>query len=141
MRFKRWMRITPYDDTTRKRAALVRKMRMQREQLPLFADLVAAGQPDVNTEMERRAIAWVDDQQARRDHQAANWRRARAAVAALNPNLRPIVRALWNEAPYPADPVYLLTMLHSIEVGRIDPSSPPWRPIGGHKFTPREQRV
>lgn len=137
MRFKRWMRVQPYDDTTRKRAAFHRTMRMRREKLPLFADMVAETQPDVDTEMARRAIAWVDDQQSRRDHHARNWRRARAAVAALNPNLRPIVRALWNDAPYPADPVYLLTLLHSIDVGRVDPSDPPWRPVGGHKFFPK----
>ena len=35
---------------------------------------------------------------------------------------------LWRDCPYPADPVYLLEMLHSIDTGRIDPERPPWIP-------------
>jgi hypothetical protein len=33
--------------------------------------------------------------------------------------MRPLIRQLWNDAPYPADPVYLLGMLHDKEKGRI----------------------
>jgi hypothetical protein len=36
------------------------------------------------------------------------------------------VHSLWIEAPYPADPGYLLDLLDGIETGRIDPSRPPW---------------
>lgn len=137
MRFKRWMRVEPFEDTVRKRAAFARKMRLEREKLPLFAAAIAATQPDVDDVMVQRAIAWIDDQQHRRDEIAKLWRKARARLAAVGPNLRPLVLALWQSAPYPADPVYLLDMLHSVEVGRIDPSDPPWRPVGGHKFIPK----
>lgn len=119
MKFKRWMRVEPYDDTTRKRAAFHRSQRMKREKLPLFAELIAETQPDIDTEMARRAIAWVDDQQARRDHIAQLWRRARARLDAMSSNERPIAREMWQRAPYPADPVYLLDMLHGINVGRM----------------------
>lgn len=135
------MRVTPFEDTVLKRAAFARKLRLERERLPLFAAAIAQTQPDVDDVMVRRAIAWVDDQQRRRDAHAKQWRRARAAVSALGPNMQPAVRAMWQDAPYPADPVYLLTMLHSIEVGRIDPSDWPWRPRDGHKFTPREKAI
>ena len=45
MRFRRWPRVMAYEDTTRKRAALACSQRLQREKLPLFADLIAARQP------------------------------------------------------------------------------------------------
>lgn len=34
--------------------------------------------------------------------------------------------ALWRDCPYPADPAYLLDLLHAIDIGRIDPDRPPW---------------
>jgi hypothetical protein len=36
MRFRRWPRPTPFADSTRKRAALIRKQRLEREALPLL---------------------------------------------------------------------------------------------------------
>ena len=44
MRFRRWHRPEPYGDTSRKRAAFLRKQRIEREALPLFADEITAGQ-------------------------------------------------------------------------------------------------
>ncbi|MGN7712579.1 hypothetical protein [Agrobacterium radiobacter] len=43
MRFRRWHRPEPYGDTSRKRAAFLRKQRLERETLPLFAADIAAG--------------------------------------------------------------------------------------------------
>ncbi len=40
MRFRRWHRPEPYRDTSRKRAAFLRKQRLEREALPLFADQI-----------------------------------------------------------------------------------------------------
>ena len=45
MRFRRWPRVTAYEDTPRKRAALARTQREQRERLPLLRDLIADRQP------------------------------------------------------------------------------------------------
>ena len=56
MRFKRWPRVTPYEDTPRKRAAFLRSQRAQRDKLPLLAELIREGQHDVDTEMARRAV-------------------------------------------------------------------------------------
>ena len=44
MRFRRWPRPTAYADTPRKRAAFLRKQRLECEALPLFADEIAATQ-------------------------------------------------------------------------------------------------
>ncbi|MEQ9152800.1 MAG: hypothetical protein RLO06_15085 [Parvibaculum sp.] len=65
-------------------------------------------------------------QQETRDRRAAEWRRARARLAGYGPNVRGILRRLWHSAPYPATPEYLLPMLHSFDIGRIDPDNPPW---------------
>ena len=54
MRFRPWPKPEPYCDTSRKRAAFKRKQRLEREALPLFADMIAAGQHGVDEEMARR---------------------------------------------------------------------------------------
>jgi hypothetical protein len=126
MRFRRWPRPTPFEDTTRKRAALVRKQRLEREALPLFSDQIAGRQPDVADVMQGRAIDWMDAQRMRRRERAARWRDARRRVFSLDNDLRRIVRDLWRSCPYPADPSYLADLLHQIAVGRLDPRRPPW---------------
>lgn len=127
MRFKRWPRVSAYEDTARKRAAFHRSQRQQRERLPLLADLIAEQQPSVEAEMARRAVWWPEQQQEDRDRRARAWRRARARLAAYGGNLRPILRQLWRECPYPADPACLLDLLHGVDTGRIDPERPPWK--------------
>lgn len=51
MRFRPWSKPEPYRDTSRKRAAFKRKQRLEREALPLFSDMIAAGQHGVDEEM------------------------------------------------------------------------------------------
>jgi hypothetical protein len=126
MRFRRWPRVSPYGDTHRRRAALARTQREQRERLPLLRDLIADRQPSADAEMARRAEWWPRIQREGRDRRAANWRRARARLAGYGDNLRSMIRHLWRDCPYPADPAYLLDLLHAIDSGRIDPERPPW---------------
>lgn len=127
MRFRRWPRVSAYEDTQRKRAAFHRSQKQQREKLPLLAGLIAEGQHDVDTEMARRALWWPELQQEKRDRRARDWRRARARLAAHGGNMRAVLRQLCQECPYPADPSYLLDLLHQIDVGRIDPERAPWK--------------
>lgn len=126
MRFARAERSGPFEDTRRKRLALARKQRLEREKLPLLAELIAERQPDADTVMVQRATEWARWQQEVRDRRAAEWRRARGRLAAYGPNVRAALRRLWNQAPYPATSGYLLSMLHSFDTGRIDPDNPPW---------------
>ncbi|MET0528613.1 MAG: hypothetical protein ABW003_09755 [Microvirga sp.] len=126
MRFRRTSRPEPYQDTTRKRAAFLRKQRHQREDLPLFADQIAAAQHDVDEEMARRTTWWAERECDRRRQRAADWRAARARLFALDPKLRGTIRAMWRTCPYPADPSHFASLLHGIAVGRIDPHRPPW---------------
>jgi hypothetical protein len=126
MRFRRWPRPMPFEDTSRKRAAFFRKQRLEREALPLFADHIAAQQRDVEDEMRDRAERWNVSQQASRDQRAASWRQARQRLFALDHDLRHLIRDVWRGCPYPADPSYFADLLYQIEVGRIDPHRPPW---------------
>lgn len=127
MRFRRWPRVEPYVETSRKRAAYERSQRLKREKLPLFAPLIAETQRDVETEMDRRREAWPLAQQRGRDERAAKWHQARARLWQHSENTRRTLRDLWRDCPYPADPGYLLDLLHAIAIGRVDPERPPWR--------------
>ncbi|AMB44357.1 hypothetical protein [Methylobacterium sp. AMS5] len=135
MRFKRWPRPTPFEDTSRKRAAYRRKQVREQGALPLFAVALAERQLDVDVEMVRRTGQWERQQQESRRQRADGWRRTRARLFAHPTAQRLAIRALWRVCPYPADPSYLGTLLHEIATGRIDPARPPWG--GRHTFTPR----
>jgi hypothetical protein len=126
MRFRPWPKPEPYRDTSRKRAAFKRKQRLEREALPLFAEMIAAGQHGVDEEMARRHVWWDEREREQRALRAARWREARARLFALSDELRNTGRKLWRGCPYPADPAYLLDLLHQIAVGRVDPNRPPW---------------
>ncbi|WP_171182080.1 hypothetical protein [Ruegeria sp. HKCCD8929] len=125
MRFKPWPRHA-FTDTSRKRAALRRKQRLEREALPLFADQIAEAQPGEDQVMQDRAAAW-DAREARdRSARAAQWRDARHMIDALPDAERRAMRKLWDCAPYPADPSRLLGVLHSYSLGRLDLKRPPF---------------
>lgn len=124
IRFARWSRVEPYVETSHKRPAVLTSQRGVRDKDPLLGSLIAEQQPSVDDVMATRARSWRRWQQQRHDASAANLRRARRQLWSLAPSLRAQVRTLWNEAPYPADPGYLLDFLHGIATGRIDPSQP-----------------
>jgi hypothetical protein len=126
MRFRPWPKPEPYRDTSRKRAAFKCKQRLEREALPLFADMIAAGQHSVDEEMGRRHVWWDEREREQRALRAARWREARARLFALSEPIRRTIRDLWLGCPYPADPTCLLDLLHQIAVGRVDPQRPPW---------------
>ena len=118
MRFKRCER-HPFTDTGRKRAALRRKQRLEREALPLLAYLVAEAQPSEDDVMEARAVQWLEHERRSRALRADRWREARRRLSGFSADERAVLRDAWNRAPYPADPVYLLDFLHSYGVGRF----------------------
>lgn len=126
MRFRPWPKPEPYRVTSSKRAAFKRKQRLKREALPLFAEMIAEGQHNVEEEMARRHIWWEEREHEQRAQRAVRWRKARDRLFALSDPLRRTVRDLWRNCPYPADPTYLLDLLHQIAIGRVDPHRPPW---------------
>ncbi|TRW92854.1 hypothetical protein FNJ84_20845 [Paracoccus sp. M683] len=118
----------PFTDTARKRAALVRKQKAEREAMPLFAAEIAAGQRSPDDVMQARAVSWAVSQARRRQWRAERWRQARREIDAMPKNMRRKVRAAWDGAPYPADPVYLLDFLHELRVGRRSMDALPFTP-------------
>lgn len=140
MRFKRCER-HPFTDTSRKRAALRRKQRLEREALPLLADLVAEAQPSEDEVMDARAVQWLDHGRRSRALRADRWREARRRLSAFSANERAVLRAAWDRAPYPADPVYLLDFLHGYSVGRFTLDQMPFdlvlRDQHGRRIGPR----
>ena len=137
MRFIRSRR-HPFTDTPRKRAALRRKQEVERAALPLFAAEIAASQKSPDDVMQARAAAWAAREARTRHRRADQWRRARCLIDAMPPRQRRRVRAAWDGAPYPADPVYLLDFLHSLEAGRFALDALPFTP---RSVTPRGHAI
>jgi len=91
----------PFVWTARKAAALARKQAREREGLPLFADQVAADQPNVEEVKVARAASWSEWQRGFRQYAAESWRRARRALRALPAAERTAVLAKWNGSRCP----------------------------------------
>jgi hypothetical protein len=127
MRFRKWPRPAAYEETARKRAAFATKQRREREALPLFANMIAAGQHSVEEEMADRAVWWPQQQRRLRDERAAVWRQARTRLFEFSEQKRGAIRRAWRDCPYPADPYSLVDFLYQIAVGKVDPERPPWR--------------
>lgn len=125
MRFKK----TPtfeFTDTPRKRAALRRKHRREREVLPLFAEQIAEEQPEGDAVMAGRAVLSAAQETRWRADRAAAWRKARRMIDSLPKDEGRAVRRVWDCAPYPADPSRLLSVLHSYSIGKLDLKRPPF---------------
>ena len=127
MRFIKSIR-HPFTDTARKRAALGRRQMAEREAMPLFAAEIAASQRSPDDVMQARAVSWAVSEARRRQWRAERWRQARREIDAMPPRMRRKVRAAWDGAPYPADPVDLLDFLHDLRVGRCSIDALPFTP-------------
>jgi hypothetical protein len=123
----------PFEDTSRKRAALRARQRREREALPLLSDLVAEEQPEEDDVMRERAQRWHQYEIKRRAHLAVKWREARARLRAYPQPVRGHLQAYWQRCGWPGDPVYLLSMLHMWDTGRLNLrviGAEPWQPSG-----------
>jgi formylglycine-generating enzyme required for sulfatase activity len=107
MRFRRWPRVTPFEDTSRKRAAFSRKQRLEREALPLFADDIAVQHRNLDDEMRHRAEWWSTSQQARRDDPRQSFPTTRpkgtVAVGSFKPNMFGLYDMAGNAAQWVQD--------------------------------------
>jgi len=83
MKFKPRPRYGSFVETDRKRTAVLRAQKRERDRLPLFAADIARSQPTVDEIMLNRALAWALDEQAERDRLARCWRIIRRDIAAL----------------------------------------------------------
>ena len=111
------MRFKPYPKgdfswTPRKAAAVLRKQQRERDELPLFADVVAASQPSVEAVQARRAEQWAKSEKGMRQYRANKWRKVRARLASIDQPDRQAILVHWNQkALYPGDPSYLTYVL------------------------------
>lgn len=119
MKFDRAFRVTPYEPTSRKRAAVVRRQRLDREKFPLFAAEIAEGQDDPDQVLADRAVHWVERQRKRRTYLAQQWIEARAQLRALPPVERAAFVRYWNRMKCPHDAGYLKSFLHMFGDGRL----------------------
>lgn len=126
MRFRRWPRPTPYEDTPRKRAAFARKQCLKREALPLYASEIAENQHSADEEMARRAVTWDRVEQSKRDYHASKWREARGRLFDFPEPVRLQIRRIWRDCPYPPDHAYFCDLLRQIQLGKEDPYRPSW---------------
>lgn len=119
MRFKRFERYE-FQDTERKRKAYARKQQRERERYPLFPEMVASEQIDVDAEMEGRRRRWEMQEVTDRARRAKGWRQARAKLAAYPDQERQELRAYWERCGWPADPSYLASMLKMYDDKRLE---------------------
>lgn len=119
MRFTKKARFA-FVDTSRKRAAVLVSQRRAREKLPLFGELIAEEQPEVDAVMEARARHWIARERTTRTERATLWWAARARLNRLPEPQRTAFLSYWNRHRWlPGDPTYLAGELHSFEVGRL----------------------
>lgn len=124
MRFSRYERFE-FNDTPRKRAHVLRRQRNEREALPLFADQIAAEQPDVDVVMEARRNNWRRHEQTDRDRRAEKWRQGRARLAAYPIEIRGRLLNYWNNHRWlPGTPAYFLDMMHMWDSGVLHMNAP-----------------
>src|SRR3546814_7086460 len=95
--------------------AAARRLRLDREKFPLFADEIGESQPTPEELLDARARSFVANQQDNRDRAARNWWQARAELRAIpEPDRSAFVR-YWNRCKCPGNATYLLTYMRSEE--------------------------
>lgn len=111
MLFDRYPQHEGFQDTDRKRSALLRKHRAEQDHYPLFADQVAAEQPSVNEVMEKRKLQHSAFYQSNRKFKAKWWRIVRQSYFKLSAEKRINVREQWKHWTGPRNSTCLLYLI------------------------------
>jgi hypothetical protein len=106
VRFFRLPPFVAFTWTARKEMALLRKQRLEREAIPLFAAPVAAEQPTIEAVRASRERGWAASNIQERRQRAAWWRRARRALRALPEAEAATCLASWNAVACSSGPEY-----------------------------------
>ena len=118
MRFKPFGKFQ-FEDTSRKRAAVVRKHKRQAEAFPLFAEEIIEGQSSVDEVMKNRAESWTASVIQKRSECAKNWLKVRAKLNCLPAEDRQAILKYWNNHRWnPGTPLYLSLILNMFSDGR-----------------------
>lgn len=104
----------------RRLAASERRLRIERESAPLFADQIAALQPtalerlqSMDAATQERFAHWDQKRQE-------TWEEALARIAELSVEQQNKFLAYWNTSPVPSDPAYMLMAVRRFVEGKID---------------------
>ncbi|WP_197035005.1 hypothetical protein [Herbaspirillum sp. RV1423] len=119
MRFKRLERYE-FHDTERKRKAYARKQKREIERYPLFPEMIAAEQKDVDSEMTFRRDRWNRQEVVDRARRAVSWRQAREKMATYPDQVKAELLAYWKRCGWPGDPSYLASLMRMFDDGRLD---------------------
>src|SRR3546814_18775143 len=96
MRFTPHRGIYAYVRTNRKLKAAARRLRLDREKFPLFAEEIGESQPSPEHLLDARARSFVTSQQDNRDRAARNWWQARAELRPIPESARGAFIRHWN---------------------------------------------
>ena len=119
MRFTPHQGIYAYERTNRKLKAAERRLRLDREKFPLFADEIGESQPSPEELLDARARSFVTHQQDNRDRAARNWWQARVELRAIPEPDRAAFIRYWNRCKCPGNGTYLLTYMNMFRDGRL----------------------
>lgn len=119
MRFTPHQGIYAYERTNRKLKAAERRLRLDREKFPLFAEEIGESQPSPEELLDARARSFVTHQQDNRDRAARNWWQARAELRAIPEPDRSAFIRYWNRSKCPGNATYLLTYMNMFRDGRL----------------------
>src|SRR3546814_20617690 len=97
--------------TNRKLKAAARRLRLDREKFPLFAEEIGESQPSPEQLLDARARSFVTSQQDNRDRAARNWWQARAELRAIPESERGAFIRYWNRCKSPSHAPFLLPHL------------------------------
>jgi hypothetical protein len=104
--------------TTSQLKAAERRLKKERESMPLLIDWVTQQQPTAAAKVDRHLQGWADWCQRWRDSCAADWRRGRAELRAMPIADQIEFLEIWNKSWCPADQTYFLEKLRSFKKGK-----------------------
>lgn len=106
--FRRAIRYTPRPINDRRLRDAERRLRLQREALPLFAAEIAASQPTAAERIELCEAGAADFWLNMRNLWARFWREGRRMLRAADPALAAEIIDRWNRGPLPKDAGYFV---------------------------------
>jgi len=98
--------------TPRRLAAARRALLNEQNKLPLFASMIAQGQPTPEERIQKVDIGIVEMTREDRKRRAEKWRKARNLLRNLPDQDRAGILEWWNRPVYPLCPEFLLDLIH-----------------------------
>lgn len=110
--------------TPQRLAAAERRLKADRELVPLFAHLLKAEQPTAQERVESWERDFVEKERQWRAFDAARWREVRRILRAMPPQERAEWMLQWNDHGCPATSHFAIDMLRDTPAGKSPPVAP-----------------